>query len=78
LAEAAGKALYVFEDVVVTMVRASMGRLSFLVRRIWAEVALSADLRARFNDVSGTSRLMTLSAADCTLILSKMESYAAH
>ena len=31
---AAGKALYVFEDVVVTMVRANIGILSFFVRRI--------------------------------------------
>jgi len=59
-------------------VRASMGRLSFLVRRIWADVALRADLRARFSDVSGTSRLMTLFAADCTLMVSKIESCAAH
>jgi hypothetical protein len=64
LVEVVGKALYVFEDGVVVTVRASTGRLSFLVRRIWADVALKADLRARFSDASGTSRLMTLSAAD--------------
>jgi hypothetical protein len=52
--------------------------LSFFVRRICAEVALSADLSARLSDVSGTSRLMTLLAADWTLMVSKMESCAAH
>jgi hypothetical protein len=78
LAVAAGKALYVFEDVVVTMVSASMGMLSFFVKRIWADVAFSADLRARKSEGSGTSRLMTLFAADWTLMVSKMESCAAH
>jgi hypothetical protein len=73
-----GKALYVFEAVVVTMVRASTGMLSFLVRRIEADVAFRADLSARLSDVSGTSRLMTLFAADWTLMVSKMESCAAY
>lgn len=40
------------------------------------EVAFIADLRARLSEVSGTSRLMTLLAADWTLIVSKMDSYA--
>jgi hypothetical protein len=55
-----------------------MGMLSFFVRRIWADVAFKADLSARLRDVSGTSRLMTLFAADWTLMVSKMESCAAH
>jgi hypothetical protein len=69
-----GKALYEFEDVVVTIVRASIGMLSFFVRRIWADVAFRADLRARLSEESGTSRLMTLLAADCTDIVSNMAS----
>jgi hypothetical protein len=73
-----GKALYEFEDVVVTMVRASTGMLSFFVRRIWAEVAFKAVLRARLSEASGTSRLMTLLAADCTEIVSKMASWVAY
>ena len=59
-----GNAAYEFDEDVVTIVRASNGMLSFLVRRIWADVALWADLRARVRDVRGTSRLMTLPAAD--------------
>ena len=74
---AAEKALYEFDDVVVTMVRASTGMLSFFVRRIWADVAFRADLRARLSETSGTSRLMTLLAADCTEMVSKMASWAA-
>lgn len=61
---------------VVEMVRASKGILSFLVSRIWAEVAFSADLRARFSGPRGTSRLMTLLAADWTAYVSKMVSLA--
>jgi hypothetical protein len=72
-----GKALYEFEEVVVMIVRASIGMLSFFVRRIWADVAFRADLRARFSEVSGTSRFMTLLAADCTDMVSKMASWAA-
>lgn len=71
---AVGNAAYEFEDDVVTMVRASNGMLSFLVRRIWADEAFKADLRARLRDVSGTSRLMTLFAADWTVYVSKMAS----
>jgi hypothetical protein len=60
------------------MVRASIGILSFFVRRIWADVAFRADLRARLSEVSGTSRLMTLLAADCTDIVSKRASWVAY
>lgn len=49
------------------MVRASSGWLSFFVRRIWADVAFWADLRARVRGARGTSRLMMLFAADCTV-----------
>jgi hypothetical protein len=59
-------------------VRASTGMLSFFVRRIWAEVAFKAVLRARLSEASGTSRLMTLLAADCTEIVSKMASWVAY
>ena len=72
-----GKALYEFEDVVVTIVRASIGMLSFFVRRICADVAFRADLRARLSEESGTSRLMTLLAADCTDMASNMASWEA-
>lgn len=64
------------DDVVVTMVNARTGRLSFFVSRIWADVAFAADLRARLSEVSGTSRFMTLLAADWTLMVSKMASCA--
>ena len=74
---AVGIALCEFEDVVVTIVRARTGRLSFLVRRIFAEVALTADLRARLRATKGTSRFMTLFAADWTLMVSKMASCVA-
>jgi hypothetical protein len=57
-------ALYAFEDVVVAMVRAKTGMPPFLVRRMLADVALRADLSARLRAASGTSRLMTLFAAD--------------
>lgn len=70
-----GNAEYEFEDEVVTMVRASSGMLSFFVRRIWADVAFNADLRARLSGPSGTSRLMTLLAADWTVYVSKMVSF---
>ena len=72
MAVAVGKAAYEFEEDVVTIVRARRGTLSFFVKRIWADVALRADLRARLSDVRGTSRLMTLLAADCTVYVSKM------
>lgn len=60
----------------VTIVRASIGRFSFFVRRIWADVAFVAVLRARLSGTSGTSRLMTLFAADWILYVSKMVSFA--
>ena len=69
-----GNTEYVLLDEVVEMVRARIGMLSFLVRRICAEVALSADLRARLSGPSGTSRLMTLLAADWIVYVSKMVS----
>jgi hypothetical protein len=47
------------------MVRQRKGIPSFFVRRMEAEVALRADLRARWREGSGTSRFITLSAADC-------------
>lgn len=46
------------------MVRERMGRPSFFVRRMDAECAWMADLRARCRDPRGTSRLMTLPALD--------------
>ena len=42
------------------MVRESRGTPSFLVRRMEAEMALVADLRARVSGASGTSRFMVL------------------
>jgi len=39
--------------------------LSFFVRRIDADVAWRADLRARRRGLRGTSRFITLEAADC-------------
>jgi hypothetical protein len=48
----------------LTMVRQRKGAPTFLVRRIEAEVALRADLRARWRDWRGTSRFMALPAAD--------------
>jgi hypothetical protein len=46
------------------IVRQRKGAPSFFVRRIEAEVAFWADLRARWSDWRGTSRFMTFSAAD--------------
>ena len=48
-----------------TIVSDNKGTLSFLVRRMEAEVADNADFRARCNEESGTSKLITLFAADC-------------
>ena len=51
--------------VLVITVKERMGRLSFLVRRREAEVALMADFRARLRGVMGSSRLMVfLAVAD--------------
>lgn len=61
----------------VVMVSERRGRLSFFVSRIDALVAWSADLRARKSGLRGTSRLMTLEAADWTMQESKTVSYPA-
>jgi len=50
--------------VLVVMVSESKGMLSFLVSRIDAEVEPIAVLRARCKGPRGTSRLITLDAAD--------------
>ena len=48
----------------VTIVRASKGKSFFFVSRIDADVACVAERNARCNEESGTSRLITLFAAD--------------
>ena len=63
----AGNALYVLDEDVVTMVRARTGMLSFFVRRIWADEAFKAVFRARLRELRGTSRFITLFAADWML-----------
>ena len=73
LADVVGKACEL-EDDVVTMVRASIGKPSFFVSRSCADEALAADFSARVSATSGTSRLMTLLAADWTVYVSKMVS----
>jgi hypothetical protein len=57
------------------MVRQRTGVLSRFVRRSEAEVALVADLRARWRGCRGTSRFMMLSARDWILYSSKTESW---
>ena len=49
--------------VLVMMVRERTGTPSFLVRRIEADEALRADLRARWRGGRGSSRLMVLLGA---------------
>lgn len=58
-------ALFALLIVFVMIVRERTGIPSFLVRRIEADVAFMADLRARYSGGRGSSRLMVLlSAAD--------------
>ena len=59
----------------VMIVRERRGILSFLVRRIEAEEALSAERRARYRGARGVRRFMVLfSVADWMLYVSKMVS----
>ncbi len=51
----------------VMIVRDRRGMLSFFVRRMDADVAWRADLRARRRGLRGTSRFITFEAADCIM-----------
>jgi hypothetical protein len=70
------KAVYgvLLGEAVSTMVRHRSGIPSFFVRRMEADVALSADLSARWRGASGTSRLIVLFAADSVAYVSKIVS----
>jgi hypothetical protein len=60
-----GAVLLLLLEELVMIVSESSGMLSFFVRRMDADVAWKADLRARRRGLRGTSRFITLEAADC-------------